>query len=524
MWSRFRLIKSCWWVVGVSLLTALAFGQKINLPTADLGRHLVNGQLIWSQGLQSPLFSQNYYSFTNPEFTFPNHHWLYGVIVWPIWQILGFSGLSLLNLSLIFLSLVLVLIQAARYDKKTWAAVWFLSLPLIIDRTEIRPESFSLLFGLLFGFLLNKFSQKHLSGPWLLMSLTFIELIWVNLHLFFGLGIILVGYYWFKTWLEIFINQDKTARRRAGWLSVILLVITLITLLNPNGWRGALVPLTIFAQYQYPIAENQSTLFFLHYWPDRLIYWYYSGFALLSLSNLISSLKKNSLVKNLSHCLWLAPLLLAGLLMVRLYPFVALIVLPLNVKLLDKNLQNIKAKIPRIFQSNLFWSITSPLGFGLVLAIVSSGLFVPSFAKLGLGVDSKVLEAGEFLKKIPPTAHIFNNYDVGGYLIFQGFAQKVFVDNRPEFYPADFMQDTYIAAQKDEQVWQKIEEKYHLDIIFFYRHDATDWGQPFLIKRLKDPSWIPIYVDNYFLCLAKTTPENQTLIDQYRLPAETFSY
>jgi len=522
-WFKAKLLRFNWLALSLSLLTSLFFIQKINLPTADLGRHLINGQLVWNQGLSSPIINTNYYSYTNPSFAFPNHHWLYGAIIWPIFQAFGFNGLTLLNVGLFFISSWLLFSQAGRHTKKTWLLIWFISLPLLTNRCEIRPESFSLLFVVLFQFLLNKFADRRLPGPALLIILVLIELIWVNLHLFFGLGILLIGYYLVK--MLLLETRNKWFWRRAGWLGLALLVSTLTTLANPNGWRGALVPLTIFSQYQYPIAENQSTFFFFRYYPQLAFYWYYLGFSLLNLANLVLSWKKFKLKENLLQAILIVPLLAAGSLIIRLYPFVATLLFIPTAELLTKKLASLKISSQKIWRSNWFLGLVSPLIFALILVCAASGFFLPKLDGLGWGIESNsMLPAAKFLEKLPPTAHVFNNYDAGGYLIWSGLAQKVFIDNRPEFYPADFIQNEYIAAQENETDWQKIVEKYQLDTIFFYRHDATNWGQPFLIKRLQDSSWVPIYVDAYFIILVKDTAANQILIDQYRLPAEIFRY
>ena len=49
------------WLVLLLGYCALFFAEPINLTTADLGRHLKNGQLVW----QHPeLLSTNFYSYT----------------------------------------------------------------------------------------------------------------------------------------------------------------------------------------------------------------------------------------------------------------------------------------------------------------------------------------------------------------------------------------------------------------------------------------------------------------------------
>jgi len=58
-----------------------------------------------------------------------------------------------------------------------------------------------------------------------------------------------------------------------------------------------------------------------------------------------------------------------------------------------------------------------------------------------------------FFKENNLQGPIFNNYDIGGYLIFNLFPQeKVFVDNRPETYSSEFFQEDYIPMQEDYDI------------------------------------------------------------------------
>jgi hypothetical protein len=59
-------------------------------------------------------------------------------------------------------------------------------------------------------------------------------------------------------------------------------------------------------------------------------------------------------------------------------------------------------------------------------------------------------------------------------------------------------------------------------VIYFYRHDQTTWGQPFLIRRIDDPAWAPVFVDGYTIILAKRGGVNQGVIEKFELPRSIF--
>ncbi len=97
------------------------------------------------------------------------------------------------------------------------------------------------------------------------------------------------------------------------------------------------------------------------------------------------------------------------------------------------------------------------------------------------------------------------------------------MDNRPEAYPESFFEETYVPMQEKEENWQKELKKYNFNAIFFYRNDLTPWAQNFLINRVSDPDWAPVYVDNYNIIFLMRVALNQPIIKKYKLPKNIFN-
>ena len=76
--------------------------------------------------------------------------------------------------------------------------------------------------------------------------------------------------------------------------------------------------------------------------------------------------------------------------------------------------------------------------------------------------------------------------------------------------------------QQNDNIWQENLEKYDFNTIFFYRRDMTPWAQKFLITRISDETWSPIYVDNYSIIFVRDSEINKDIIAKYRLPKEIF--
>lgn len=141
----------------------------------------------------------------------------------------------------------------------------------------------------------------------------------------------------------------------------------------------------------------------------------------------------------------------------------------------------------------------------------------------GPGLYPNNLASADFFKEQKIEGPIFNNYNIGGYLIYNLYPDhRVFVDNRPEAYSVEFFLKVLEPMQSSQSFWEKTEEKYGFNAIYFHRGDKTTWGQPFLIKRIEDSTWTPVFVDDHTLILLKNNEKNKEVIDKFELPKDTF--
>jgi hypothetical protein len=172
--------------------------------------------------------------------------------------------------------------------------------------------------------------------------------------------------------------------------------------------------------------------------------------------------------------------------------------------------------------------------FRIYAALVSLVIFIfvilanlPKISNAGefsFGLAPKVNAAADFFKKENLQGPIFNNYDIGGYLIYNLYPQeKVFVDNRPEAYPADFFQKIYIPMQENEEEWKRQLAEFQFNVIFFHLNDYTPCGQKFMLKRIQDPEWAPVFADQFVIIFLKRNELNKNTINHFEIPKERFS-
>jgi hypothetical protein len=513
-------------LIFVLLLFWLGFllAEKINLTTADLGRHIKNGEWVVNSGFNlheknSPLF-ENFYSYTNQNFPVVNHHWGAGVIFYWIYNLAGFSGLSIFYILLSAVSFGIFFVIAKRESNFTVAAILsILLIPLIAERREVRPEIFSCFFAALFLWALWSWRKKELANS-RLYALPLLMILWVNSHVYFFLGLFLIGTFWLVEILQLIFSKLSDEEflekvRGVKSLAVVFLLSVFTALLNPFGWKGLIYPFQIFRNYGYTIVENKSVWFVENYGivnPNftlikAVLILMILSFILIAIIN-----RKKIFVPYLIFAIFFGVM---GWLAIRNFTLLGFFALPI----LALNFEN-------IFTPNQKDNLPAKEN-GLVvafIAIITVAIFANyQFISLhsgdrGIGLSPGNEAAAEFLKNEKISGPIFNNYDIGGYLIWNlPKNEKVFVDNRPEAYPDSFFSEVYKPMQENSQIFEKIEQQYNFNAIVFSRNDITPWGMNFLKKIKENKNWVLVYSDNYVIIYLKDNELNQPIIEKFQI-------
>jgi tetratricopeptide (TPR) repeat protein len=496
--------------VGLLALVFFIFSQKIELTSIDLGRHLENGRMVW----QDPgVLFRNFYSYTEPDFRFINHHWLGGVIFYAVYQLGGFPLLSLFNILLALVVFSLAFSSARRRAGFYLAAL--LSLPIIFllsERVEVRPEIFSYLLVLIVWRLIDKTASDKKYKRLLWFGPLF--MLWANTHIYFFIGLALI---FFQAVAESGVPllagwRDPKAGLKAGWQAAKVWIYSLVyasvfCLANPNTWRGLLYPFRIFTNYGYEIAENKSIFFLEDLIVNPNFFLMRAVLAALVLSWAIYwfSWKKLRLFDLLLSIFFMS----LGFLAVRnisLSALATLIIISANLSRLAEYFQSRSTAVSSVRP----WRKIYPAALAILL-IISSFICLSYDARnnhyfirhsSGWGLEDGNEDSAIFFKAHNLRGPIFNNYDLGSALIFWLYpAEKVFVDNRPEAYSASFFNDIYRPMQSDPQKWREYSRQYRIKTVYFAHTDSTPWAQDFLRNILFDQDWSLVYFDPYTVIL-----------------------
>lgn len=484
----------------IFLLLITGFFHPLNAITQDLGRHIKTGEIIL-ETKQIP--NINLYSYTYPEFPFINHHWLSEVVFYLVTHTTGFNGLLVFSTGIVVFSFGLMVWYSLRFKNiLATTIVSFFYLQILFERTDVRPEIFSFLFLSLFVVILYSFRTRF--TKWIFL-LPFLELIWVNMHIYFPIGVLTIGLFLVDAIIK---NRKNLFTPHTKTLIFIFALSSLSTICNPQGIQGALYPLTVFNNYGYQIEENQNIFFLWSYSQKPTILYFSFTLLLLSITLFVNTLKTKLID-------WLLVLVfsLLAVLSIRNFPlFVFATFIPASY-VLSKTLDRFSFHKPKMLTVTVFI---------LLCLFVWSGTQLVNRFGFGFGIPTGATNGIDFLQNEKIQGSLFNNFDIGSYMEYRLYPeQKVFVDGRPEAYPKEFFEKTYIPMQYDPQIFAKVDSRYNFQTIFFSHTDQTPWAQVFLSWLIKDTRWSMVYLDDYIVIFVKNNKDNEELVKKYGMTEPT---
>lgn len=491
------------------VLSLVAYGflvsEKIDLARDDIGRHIATGRMVVERGIV-PM--TNFYSYTEPTRRAVNHHWGSGTLFYAAWRIAGFEGLSLFHVALRVGALILLVALAVR--KAGWggtALITLAALPLLIRRREVRPEAFTYLFLAATLWLMETWAVEKGKFRLALAATAGIAVAWANTHIQFIFGPLVIAAY---------LVGDVMARHGVRRRLTLLAVFVAATILTPGGLRGVLLPFLIMRAYPVPVGENQPLVLMqrLFHGPE------YAWFEVLAAAVVL--LVTALVVRRRRWAAWVPYAGLGivfaafGFVMIRNMLVFAYMLIPVAAGLVHALAGGVPGK--------RLQRVAGVAAFVITLAMVPvlRTPYTPVSPNPGLGLLPGVNNAAGFLTKEHIAGPIFNNYDIGGYLIYHLFpANRVFTDNRPEAYSPAFWQQLYFPMLRTESVWKSADAYYGFNAIVVSPYGLSVSDRVFIERINTDPAWALVYLDWYAAVFLKRNDTNKDIITRYEAPGRS---
>lgn len=512
--------------IGVFTLLLVFFASyityQIRLPAAeDLPRLIKNGEMIMEGNFD--VITKNVYSFTNPNYPFANHHWFSGVVFYILYKLIGFGGIVIFKVIVMLLTFSLLFYVSVK--KSNFWLVSLLSIPtiiILIGRGSARPEIFSYLFISIYLYIFYLYEKNPNTNKiyWLIP----LQLLWTNMHLFFSVGLMLVGGFLLQ---RIYINFKNITKDKATMKLAILFVFMILTIfLTPYGIEGAINSLKVNTSYDAPIfsAETQSIATLKKTVPlvDNIVIVVFPLMVItMGVSFILRLLKKFSW-RDIPIFYILASIatVFVGFKVIRSLPMFAMIFLLVVPENFNHLFSLAISKIKNVFPSSVKF-----LKYGLISIFILLILYMifpvrkilAPYAEFGIGLSLRSNDSAKFFKENNLKGPIFNDTDVGSYLIFHLYPEeKVFSDNRfGDAYSQTFFKNVYKPMAVNEDSWKSLSEIYGINTIIFYQYDGGSGARDFLYRRIYDPAWIWVYADDSVVMLVKNIPENKKVIDKF---------
>lgn len=492
-------------VLIIFFLLSLYFFHPIPLQgtNVDLGHHLLLGK-ITVESMHVP--QTNLISYTHPDYVFVNTQWLSEVVFyfWHSW--FGFGGLIVLSVLLAVKSFFFVFSHSLKkYGTLPTFLVSLLSFQIIIDRTELKPELFSFVFLSFFLFVLYKYKEKYTK---LIFLLPLLEALWINFHIFFVVGIVVV----LSFLLDILVtNKWKLKTKNDKTLLLVTLITLLSTLINPNLIKGVLYPFFVLSNYGYDVIENKNILSALPHADITFIY-FLINVALLW-GGIILYRKKVRRVDILLSSFFTFMAFFA----VRHFPlYVFGTFIPL-VCVTSLALKQLQAKTKEATYQTLVFVVCLFAFVGCLPAVYWNF----KTHGVGFGVIDNAKEAMSFFKVNQLKGPIYNNYNIGNYIEYQLYPkERVFVDGNPEQYPEEFFKDVYYPSENNFDVFQKVSNSYKFNTVIYEHKNQTLTQNPLLLGLAKSEDWKMVYLSSSLVMFVKNTNDNKEVIKNYQITQE----
>jgi tetratricopeptide (TPR) repeat protein len=487
---------------------ALLAAQKIVDP--DFWWHLKTGEWIW-QHKAIPHVDPFSYTFKGAEWI--NYEWLFHAVIYPIYQLSGFGGL-IVSVIICALLTFLILYLACREVEggKRWLTITILFLALLIawGRFSIRPQIISFLLLALYLYLLILHREEKVSTRQLILFLIPAHILWVNVHGSFLLGIFLVGAYALGRFVPLVLNHHRDLKpvfkdKRLQDLLFLCLLLVVASFFNPYTYRVFLVPIkTAVAEETLmnitewtPVDIRSLGLFVIE--PTM---W----FRMLFIIGVISFLIRVDNLKKVENVVIFSLFAFMAFKHFRFSVDFAIATTPLIIN----NLTQFPWRAQR-----WKWAFILPL-FILIVFSANNAKMLISQKRLGLGVwtNYPATTVG-FLKEHNVRGNIYNDYDNGGYLIWNLWPDiPVFIDGRtPTIYDQDFFWLQTMALRKKE-VWKQVAERYRIDFVLIKDYREKGYA-PFCSWLDDDQDWMLVAFDDVSSLYIKRVPRFAKLAEQY---------
>jgi hypothetical protein len=497
----------------------------IRLDVTDTPWHLATAKYAFSSG-HWPV--HNTFSYTHPEYPLFQQYPIYQSLLYGVYLIGGWEGLSLLH-CVLWVAVFALLILYGRWEM-TWRQIsslsllWMLALLGLQRRMILRPEILTLLCLVLLLHLVEVYRRGRVWSAALFVAVQFVM---VNSHQLFPLGLAVQGSLLAHLLAARFFSGRLGISKLDRELKVLPVVLALagsvvVCFLSPLGTEIIQVPLhTVGSLYYHHSSMDEFVAFYTSRYDLLLVM-----FATVLIS--VAMWRRRKEWQPFDFFLWLigAAVVLLAIRGVTLYVVVCVAIFARNFS----DHQSIPTS-----RTETIWDERASKAFRIFCAVstvvfsvfvIQARWFAPVVrlsdiqAGIGLSAGAYPHAAIKFLKENAPPGRMINlSWYSGNTLIWELFPlQRVFVDSRFESYPRDFLLKV-VRAPSQPIVFEQLVSEYRPNWMVAEVRDAD--VRKMVARLLQDDTWKLVHADTIFLILVKNVIENSGYLQRHEVePAQ----
>lgn len=461
------------------VLFAALFAIAARVPVdTDTWWHLRSGETI----LQHGFIRTDPFSFTMHGQPWIDHSWGAQIILYAIWNVGGYLGLSVY---------MAVLATAGMYFvyRMCQGSAYLRAFALVLGAATAavfwspRPQMLSFLLSAVVLFLLYQYKREKRDRLWLIPV---IMGIWGNLHAGFSIGFIfLLGFIAGETLGNLFNPRGENVIpwRGVGKLALITLASAAALVVNPYGLQMLSVPfqtVSIGALQNFIQEWNSPNFHERQTWPFI--------FLLLAVLGAAGASRKRL---DWTDFVLVSGTAFMGLMAGRNIAVFAVAATPVLTVHLNALLEE-RGWVIRPMKT------TTRTMARLNLALVILALLV-ALAKTLIVLDDKTVlpaleatlpvSAANYMRETQPPQPMFNSYNWGGYLMFALPDYPVFVDGRTDLYGDAFLSNEYLQTAIGAPGWRDTFARYGINTVIVEASSG-------LARTLREaPGWTLGYED-----------------------------
>jgi hypothetical protein len=468
----------------------------------DMGWHLMDGKYLIEHNFKAA--KTDIFSHSMSDFPLIMHEWTHDIMMYKLFIWFNFFGLAMIYAAVTCAAFILVSwgIKAKEEYKIIPAILGAIAGGYVIG---VKAQMFSLLGLASIVFIIFKFRQNPKTKLSYLLPLIF--LLWVNFHGGFAVGLFFIGVFlsleYFKKFCHYILGKTKRLGGVRKWLGensssygsllrldTIFIFSCLATLINPYGWRIYIeIVTTIFDSYAKSIIGEWLPV-------STAIPLAFQLFAYLALLGilLIMSWRK----ADYTYLAIVIVFLYLAFSSWRHVPIFIIISIPLWVSIVE----HLSGKeLSKLIQKKWFLAV-------FLLATVAIGYQRMQITPRSYSIERMSREgnfpigAVRYLHENTKPGNLWNEYNWGGYLIWQYPERKVYIDGRMASWK---LRDRRIflefnKAMEHKPGWEKTLEENNITQALVYNNPSNDIA-------FTNLGWSKAYGD--YLSLVFDKPDNQ---------------